>query len=271
MKWLELMTNRPQNQSKPLEGGHMSQPVRRGKELWKPPGMWTRASFDLLTFLKKKHFSAAPRALRVSPQGDAVLSFMEGDVASGAPLPDYVWSIDSLTAVTKLLLQLHDLTEGWRPNATDWRRIPGAPEAAAVMCHNDPGPWNTLFRDRRPVALIDWDSAAPGTRLWDMGYLAWHWVPLWPDDRAREHGFVDLTTRPQRLAAIAGAYGHGTTSAQLLEAAADRQRAWRRELLEGADAGVEAYRKLLAAGSEAGVAADLAFTTANRDVLLAPS
>jgi aminoglycoside phosphotransferase (APT) family kinase protein len=37
-------------------------------------------------------------------------------------------------------------------------------------CHHDPGPNNTVFRDGRPVALIDFDFAAVGDPLEDVGY-----------------------------------------------------------------------------------------------------
>jgi len=30
------------------------------------------------------------------------------------------------------------------------------------VVHGAPGPFNTIFRDRRPVVFIDWDSARPG-------------------------------------------------------------------------------------------------------------
>jgi len=260
--------NDNREQKTPLEGGHFSQPTRSGNELRKPPGGWTRSSIELLQFLQDRQFDGAPRAIRIEESGEGVFSFLEGNVASAAPLPGYVWSDDSLIDVTKLLRRLHDVTEGWKPQAEDWRRIPGAPESAEVMCHNDAAPWNTLFRDRRPVALIDWDRAAPGTRLWDLGYLAWHWVPLWPDDRAIAHGFIDLSARAARLATIVASYGRGVAAREVLEAATSRQRGWRGQLTEGAQAGVAAYVELMAAGSEAGVLADLRYTNEHRDELL---
>lgn len=262
---------RKQRTDETLRGGHFSQPVRSGTEVRKPSGTWTKASFELLQLLEEKGFEAAPRALRVQESGEAALTYLEGDVASGAPLPAYAWSMVSLVAVTTLLLRLHDLTEGWKPRSDDWRRIPGAPKRAEVICHNDPAPWNTLFRDGRPAAFVDWDSAAPGTRLWDVGYLAWHWVPLWPDARARAHGFVELATRPDRLAMIATTYGHGLTARAILDAAEARQQAWRTQLTQGARAGIDAYQKLLAAGSEQGILADMEYTQHHRDEFLRAS
>jgi len=252
-----------------LEGGHFSGPSRSGNEVSKPRGTWTRASFELLKFLEGRQFNGAPRAIRIGESGEGVFSYMEGHVASGAPCPGYVWSKDSLVGVTKLLACLHDTTKGWIPGSKDWLKIPGAPESSEVMCHNDAAPWNTLFRNEQPAAFIDWDSAAPGTRLWDIGYLAWHWVPLWPDERAKEHGFVELSTRAARLALIAAAYGNGITCTEILDAAMSRQRAWQAQLTEGARAGVAAYVALMAAGSGSGILADMRFTTGHRSDLLA--
>lgn len=44
-----------------------------------------------------------------------------------------------------------------------------------MVCHHDPGPNNVVFRDGVPTALIDFDTAAPGSPLEDLGYMAWTW------------------------------------------------------------------------------------------------
>jgi len=57
----------------------------------------------------------------------------------------------------------------------EWQRIPFAPTGAEVVCHNDCAPWVTVFRGGLPVAFVDWELAAPGTRGWDVAHAAWHW------------------------------------------------------------------------------------------------
>jgi aminoglycoside phosphotransferase (APT) family kinase protein len=47
--------------------------------------------------------------------------------------------------------------------------------AKPVICHHDPGPNNTVFRDGMPMALIDFDFSAPGEALEDLAYMAWTW------------------------------------------------------------------------------------------------
>jgi aminoglycoside phosphotransferase (APT) family kinase protein len=47
-----------------------------------------------------------------------------------------------------------------------------------VVCHNDLSPCNFVFQEGKPIAIIDFDAAAPGPRLHDFGYAAWMWL-IW--------------------------------------------------------------------------------------------
>jgi len=47
-----------------------------------------------------------------------------------------------------------------------------------VICHNDAAPYNTVFQNGRPKALIDFDTAGPGPRIWDIAYTVYTFVPL---------------------------------------------------------------------------------------------
>ena len=69
-----------------------------------------------------------------------------------------------------------------------------------MICHNDWGPTNTVFHEGHPYGIIDFDTAAPGLRLWDIGYSAWVWLDL---------GNPDYTGDEQRrrLAIFCGGYG----------------------------------------------------------------
>ena len=50
-----------------------------------------------------------------------------------------------------------------------------------VVSHNDPNLDNIVFRDGRAVALIDFDLAGPGSRVWDIACAARLWAPLRAD------------------------------------------------------------------------------------------
>lgn len=70
-----------------------------------------------------------------------------------------------------------------------------------MVSHNDPGPNNLVFRDERPVAFIDFDMAAPGEPLEDLGYMAWAWCISSKPDRQP----AELQARQVRR--LADAYG----------------------------------------------------------------
>ena len=86
---------------------------------------------------------------------------------------------------------LHDASRGF---AT---RVGGG----SVICHHDPGPNNTVFRGGRPVALIDFDFAAPGDPLEDVAYMAWSWCISSKPTRG------DPEDQAQQVRALADAYG----------------------------------------------------------------
>src|SRR3954468_19522367 len=79
----------------------------------------------------------------------------------------------------RLLRQLHDATAGFVARAgAMWQFIYLDPTRHDVICHNDVAPYNTVYVDGRPRALIDFDTAGPGPRIWDLAYAAYTFVPL---------------------------------------------------------------------------------------------
>jgi Ser/Thr protein kinase RdoA (MazF antagonist) len=47
-----------------------------------------------------------------------------------------------------------------------------------VICHNDFAPHNLAFEHGQIVGVIDFDTCSPGSRMWDIAYLATRMVPL---------------------------------------------------------------------------------------------
>jgi aminoglycoside phosphotransferase (APT) family kinase protein len=86
-----------------------------------------------------------------------------------------------------------------------------------VACHNDLSPCNTVFRDGHPVALIDFDAAAAGSRAFDLGYAAWLWLDVGAPNYSADEQL-------RRLRSFADGYGAGPTIAEILDAMVDRQR-----------------------------------------------
>ena len=84
-------------------------------------------------------------------------------------------------------------------------------QSAEVMCHNDWGPPNAVFRNKLPYAIIDFDTIAAGLRLWDLGYSVWSWLDL---------GNPEYTADEQlrRLAVFADAYALPSCSVRQIAA-----------------------------------------------------
>lgn len=61
-----------------------------------------------------------------------------------------------------------------------------------IICHADHGPWNYVYRDGRPFALIDWDSCRPDTQILDLAQAAWNFVPLVDEGVGQELGFAEI-------------------------------------------------------------------------------
>jgi aminoglycoside phosphotransferase (APT) family kinase protein len=141
----------------------------------------------LLGHLDAVGFDAAPRFLGIDDRGRETLSFLAGEVPSDCRR--LVWSDEQLHASARLLRRFHDATAG-SVLAAD----------AEVVCHHDFGPWNLVWVSGRQVGIIDFDNAAPGSRLEDLGYAAWKHLSI---------GHLDLPPREQlrRLALMASAYG----------------------------------------------------------------
>ncbi|HEY3505388.1 MAG TPA: phosphotransferase [Actinocatenispora sp.] len=154
------MTDRP-NAEIPLPGGRVTPGVVRvGDTVRRPRQASSAFVADLLTHLHRHGFTGAPRYLGSDEAGRDTMTYVDGWVpARLRPFAD-----DQVADAGTLLRAYHDATRGCR-----------LAEPYPVVCHNDPGPNNVVFRHGRPVAFIDFDTAAPGDPLDDLGYLAWLW------------------------------------------------------------------------------------------------
>lgn len=85
-------------------------------------------------------------------------------ISSGVPAKFQYFEDHQVAAAAMMLRSFHDATSG--------SDLAGA---KGVVCHHDPGPNNTVFQAGRPVAFIDFDFAAPGGIVEDLGYMAWTW------------------------------------------------------------------------------------------------
>ena len=167
----------------PLAGGQISTVVRVGDTVRRTIRRDMSLQHALFAHLDRKGFSGAPRFLGHDPQGREILTFLPGHV----PVGEGDFTDVQLVAAARLLRAYHDATADFAPVVA---------ARAEIMCHNDWTPANTVMTDGLPTGMIDFDTAAPGTRLWDLTYSVWTWLdfgdPDWPpaDQRRRMELFI---------------------------------------------------------------------------------
>ncbi|WP_433283046.1 phosphotransferase [Micromonospora sp. CA-244673] len=172
---------------RPLAGGRLTAGVVRvGDTVRRPASPASRFVARLLVHLAKTGFDGCPQHLGWDQHGRDILSFVPGHV----PPRWRHFTDDQVGQAATLLRRLH---EGTRELASGL--------GGEVVCHHDPGPNNTVFRDGRPVAFIDFDFAAPGLPLEDVGYMAWAWCISSRPDRG------PATEQARQVRILADAYG----------------------------------------------------------------
>ena len=104
---------------------------------------------------------------------------------------------ETLIELAKLIRDFHDTAVGLGDGLPTWDPLLGDPsDSTEVICHNDLSIPNTVFRGGHPIALVDWDFAAPGRRLWDLAYAAWWIVPLHRPEFMRSIGWPEKSINP---------------------------------------------------------------------------
>jgi len=194
-----------------LHGGTHGPVVRIGNTVRRLPGSGSKGVHALLRHLQSCGFSGAPKFLGIDDRGREILSYIPGEVAvrrDGEPLPDYVRSDKMLEHLGRLIRKFHDATVSFNaPSGVQWSLLDGAPRDGDVICHNDLGPWNTVFRKGEPVAFIDWDGAAPAPRMWELAYAAYRFVPFVPDEICSLLGWREPPNRLRRTHLLCDSYG----------------------------------------------------------------
>lgn len=260
-----------------LQGG-VNTVVRVGTTVRRPVGPWTPAVHALLAHLADRGFAGAPRAYGVDEQGREVLDFVEGEVLT-YPLPPAAVSDEGLASVGRLLREYHDLTLDFVPKAAGavWYLEPREP--VEVLCHGDFAPHNVVFREGRAVAVIDFDTAHPGSRVWDFAWTACCFG-LFPDsegdapDAAEAPDAADasdaLAAPVRRVAVLADAYGLGVRERETLpEVMAERLRHLVAHIREQAAAGHPGFSRHVAEGHDVRYLAAAEGIEAGREMLLA--
>jgi Phosphotransferase enzyme family len=174
---------------------------------------------DFLRLIRERGFDGVPRPLSVA-RGEERLQYIVGKVPL-PPFPEW-WTADRVLASTAALLRrFHDASDGVDfGDRSRWSTELADPSGGEVICHNDVCPENVVYRDGQAVALLDFDYAAPGRRVYDLAQLAKMCCPL---DHPANAAFVGLGELDPvaRLRLIADAYGLGPDRRGFLDAIND--------------------------------------------------
>jgi hypothetical protein len=212
-----------------LFGGtaNRGQVVRVGETVRRPQRPSSPATHALLRHLAEVGFDGAPRFLGVDEEGREVLSYVPGTAVT-PPFPEWALTDEALVSVADLLRSYHRAVEtfDWSPHA--WP--PSLPEAFSgeLISHNDVNLDNVVFRGGRAVALIDFDLAGPGSRLWDVAGAARLWAPLRPQcciDDSRRTRVLD------RLRLFVDSYGLAREDRERLVEAVRQNHNWSYDLM----------------------------------------
>lgn len=155
--------------------------VRVGDTVRRPLRDTSEATHALLEHLAAVGFDGAPRFLGVDGEGREVLSYVAGEAVT-PPYPGWALTDEALRSVADLLRRYHAAVADFDPSPYTWPASPPPPFDDELVSHNDPNLDNVVFRDRRAVALIDFDLASPGSRLWDVAATGRLWSPLRSDE-----------------------------------------------------------------------------------------
>ena len=190
--------------------GNAGAVLRVGGHVLRPTNPHTGSIHALLAHVRAAGFDGVPEVIGIEPDGRERLGFIEGDVPI-PPFPEWSQSDAVLASTAGLLRRFHDATSGFvAPVGATWsdELADPAPGDDPVLCHNDVCPENVVFRDGVAVALLDFDFAAPGRRVFDVASMARMCVPVETDVDAARTGRSGLDPMA-RLRVVAEAYGLG--------------------------------------------------------------
>ena len=186
----------------PLAGGNLTRVVRVGNTVRRELKASSVTQHALLHHLEAQGFEAAPRFLGIDDTGREMLSFIPGDTG----FVPYLYSEDVLIGAAKLLRRYHDATQNFvaPPNAV-WMFEPMQPYE--VICHGDFAPYNLMYANQRPTAIIDFDTIRPGPRVLDVSYAVYWFAPFQFEGDLRELSLSELRAGNPRLKKFCKEYG----------------------------------------------------------------
>src|SRR5436305_899938 len=124
-----------------------------------------------------------------------------------------------------------------RPRSSEAIMMSQLAQGHEIVAHHELGPHNTIFHENRLVGFIDWDDAAPGTRLRDLANAVYNYVDVghWANQTADEQA--------RRIHLMCAAYGWDDPIALVNDFEADLQQALRNHEQAGRTGAIKVFEE----------------------------
>lgn len=160
-----------------LEGGRIGKIYRNGEKVIRPANVWSPTVHKFLDFMHNNGADFVPMPYGIE-KGHEILSYIHGDVFND-PLPDIFYDDSMIVSSALLLKKFHEISKNFIPFITKdckWMLEPMSP--IEVICHGDYAPYNVVIVNDTVKAIIDFDTIHPGSKLWDVSYAIYRWIPF---------------------------------------------------------------------------------------------
>lgn len=250
-----------------LEGGRTGQIWRDDDIVIRPSGAWTPTTHRFLRHLRIKGFLAAPEPVQITGESREIVSYVAGRVCEDLSDP-LVGSERMLMSAARLLRDFHTASQGFLESdgtPQTWMLPPQEPHE--IVCHGDFAPYNVATINHEAVGIIDFDTAHPAPRLWDLAYAVYRWAPL--SDPANPFVAFSFDEQLRRAEIFCNAYGAAAEERrQLPETICRRLQALADFMLARAAAADETFAEDVNAGDIRLYLNDIDYIRLNRDRLL---
>jgi len=237
--------------------------VEKGR-VRRPIAPWSDNVRALLVSLAENGFQFSPRHLETRDDGFEYLSLIPGEVSDTPPSEPFRQT-ETLVSAARALRGYHDAT-AFRGEllgrASGWMFPPRSP--VEVVCHADFAPYNVVLEGDRVVGIIDFDTAHPGPRSWDIAHALYRWAPLTAS--SPDPAFRDIGIQLERVTTFCAAYGRFSVD-DPADSVCDRLSELIRFMREAAAAGDAKFAADIATGHADLYADDIAYVRSHKEAI----
>ncbi|CZF81884.1 Homoserine kinase [Grimontia celer] len=231
----------------------------------RPANKTTQTIHGLLNHLHLQGFHQCPIPIALDHERETV-SFVEGQVYN-YPLQGNIASKQTLKSAAKLLRQMHDASASYVDSLKgneNWMLPVRKP--TEVICHGDYAPYNLVLDGEEAVGIIDFDTAHPAPRMWDLAYAVYCWAPF------KTHEFDKMGTLDEQIArAVIFCKAYGMTKEEisgLPDVMIERLEALVSFMRKEAEEGNEAFQQNLEDGHDLAYEEDIQYILQNKKDIL---